>query len=161
MTNSGITKVFETAVLEADLSMIRTCITEKIYADPRFETGTYEKYMNYVKQHGLSITDPYCLRPDEFDLPKEAWNESFFNRSVEWFRLNFAPEERVPKLKQVGRQVFPEHKPKETPTEKKQPTTFHVAPAGRKGETKKPSWILLLGLGIAAVAAIIYLLKKL
>lgn len=110
MANDIMTDAFKRSVDKKDIAGIRTCITEHIYRDPTFATGRYEAEMDYTRENGVDIAESYQKRSDEFELPKEKWDDSYFYHMVEWFRLNFAPDERIPTLKQVGQKVFVEDK---------------------------------------------------
>lgn len=187
MSETPLTQIFIQSVNDKNIPYIRALIKGRILFDPTFSTQEYDRHMEYVQAHGIDITEPYEKRPDEFELPKEKWNEDYFLSLLEWFRLNFAPDKRIPKLKEVGRAVYRNnshvssdniktlsnkntHTQSYTQTKQrsnpqtKNNSTFHGVPRRRRNEkNRQPSLPLIVAAAIAAVtlvAMIIWVIKK-
>ncbi|MBP8641209.1 MAG: hypothetical protein KBI01_10005 [Oscillospiraceae bacterium] len=150
-----LTPIFKESVNEKDISGIRTSITECIYRDPTFQSGAYEAHMDYVNNNGVTISEPYQMQSNEFVLTEGEWDDRYFYRLVEWFRLNFAPDERIPKLKEVGKRVFVEKATKS----KEDNQNFRPVPGGRRNAMKKPSILAITGATAAAVVVILILIR--
>lgn len=116
--------------------------------------------MEYIKEHSISITEPFKKNINEREVPANSseWTKELFQDKVEDLRQNFAYDERVGELKKIGRVAYADQIKKETST-----PSFKEAPTGRRSNAKKTSPLMIFGTIVAVVAvivAIIFLFKK-
>lgn len=156
--STNMRQEFITAAQKNDAPYLRSFIASEIINDPTFKRGVCDDCMTYLKTNGVDITVPYELNTTEEPTPtdKTKWDKRLFLRKVEYLRKNFAYDERIGELREIGKVAYHD----ESASEK---ANFVEAPKGQRSEKKNTSLAALIG-AIAAVAAIIavivLLLKK-
>lgn len=156
--SKSLRQEFISATQKEDVPYLRSFIASEIINDPTFKKGVCDECMSYLKSNGVNITVPYELNTTEEPTPtdKSMWDKRLFLRKVEYLRKNFAYEERIGELREIGKVAYYEE-----PVSEK--ANFEEAPKGRRSEKKNSSLAAIFG-AIAAVAAIIaviaVLLKK-
>ena len=167
MTSGKDDLVLRKAIEHKDVADIKNILTAKLDLDPRFETGAFDADLKYLQADHPDIykelVEPY-RRLDELGegskLKKEEWSKTYFHTLTEWLRANFAPNERVPLIKQVGEAVYPLMR---TPLE---PEVIRPTPVKEAGSLpKKPnrqhqSNLLPALIAVAAVLAGIFFVIK-
>lgn len=149
------TETLEEEIRTNNIKAIKSGLTNVICFDPTFRTNKFELQLKYIEDKGINIRDPYKER-DEYRLKKEDWTKEYFFLLVEWLRQNFAIDERIEHVKEVGRFIFKEDKQSGPPSgiPKKKPVNELA---------EKKLKICLLTMVIAIVLVIIgvkYLGKK-
>lgn len=154
--NAALKEKFISAAKEENIPYLRSFITSEIINDPTFKNGDCHECMAYLKSKGIDITVPYELNPSEEDTPvnKELWTKNLFLRKVEYLRRNFAYDERIDDLRNIGRVAYAD----EIVEEKK--GNFAEAPKGCRSEKKNTSLAAMIG-AVTAVAAIIAVIAML
>ena len=164
MKNYDFQPEFIEAVEKKDISYLRSFIASTIRVDPAFNKAKCDDCMDYIKEHGLDITEVFKLNASEAPTPTNPseWTKDLFHDKVEYLRLNFAYNERVGELKKIGRTAYADQIKKENPKQ-----SFTEAPKGRRSNTQKTSLkaspLMIFGAITAAVAvivAIVLLFKK-
>ena len=165
MNNHDFQPEFIEAVEKKDVSYLRSFIASTIRVDPAFNKAKCNDCMSYIKEHGLDITEAFKLNASEEITPSDPsmWTKDLFYDKVEYFRLNFAYDERVSELKKIGRVAYADQIKKEVPN-----PSFSEAPKGRRSNTKKTSHVMTSPLMIfgaiaaatAVIVAIVFLFKK-
>lgn len=151
MTKKFEGTVFGKAVQERNLEDIRTYLVSAIDADPRFQSGEFEEKMAFLTQNGVDPTVPYVEDAMEFRKECGEWDKPYFFRLTEWLRLNFAPEQRLAHIKEVGRAVFP------APAQ----ASAAATPGKRVDYTPKKSPWVSIALAAVAVGTVALLLHRL
>lgn len=157
MKNTTFANEFLSAVEKKDLPYIKAYIASVILNDPRFEQAKCHDYMDYVRSHNLNITEPFKLNVSENVTPtdKSKWDKGLFRRKVEYLRLNFAYDERIKELEQIGKVAFEKPADDEASVKKTNNNTECFSNAPKRGRSKKKaSPFAILGV-IAAIAAIV------
>lgn len=165
---------FEQAIESKNLQSLRNMVTVWVKLDPYFSTGEYASMMKRIEDHGIDITVPYEEQPVEkryrergFPTNRELWTEDYFFHLVEWLRKNFAPEARLPHIKEVGRAV---RKPLENfqqapQAPESQPASRTSSRQSRQTQPPKSGWsskqIAAVIAAVAAVIALVALIFKL
>lgn len=153
------------AIKENDTPTLHTCLCMEIKLDPQFKTGRYEEILAYIKKQGVTVEVPYEKQSAEFKLPSNEWTELYFYRLTEWLRENFAPTERIPHIKEVGRAMFPEKKQSEPDFQKasqEQKTAQRAGvSSGKAAPRKKPGTVAAAIAAVVAVLALVALIVKL
>ena len=99
---------FLEAVEKRDFPELRTYITEKIQADPLFEKNESKLCMDFLKEKGLDITEPFQLNGGETPIPADRtkWDKWLFHDKVICLRRNFAYDERIQDIEKIGKEVY-------------------------------------------------------
>lgn len=106
---------FGKAVQERNLEDIRIYLVSAIDADPWFQSGEFEGKMAFLAQQGIDPTVPYVEDTVEFRKERGEWDKQYFFRLTEWLRLNFAPDQRLAHIREVGKAVFSAPAPVQAP----------------------------------------------
>ena len=99
---------FLNAIENKDLTYLRAYITEGILLDPCFEKNDCQHCMDFLKEKGIDITEPFQLNANESPTPqnKAEWNKDLFFYKVTYLRRNFAYDKRIPEIKDIGKEVY-------------------------------------------------------
>lgn len=160
MKNYDFQTEFIEAVDKEDIPYLRSFIASTIRVDPTFNKAKCEDCMEYIKEHSISITEPFKKNVNEREVPANSseWTKELFQDKVEDLRQNFAYNERIGELKKIGRVAYADQIKKETSK-----PSFKEAPTGRRSSAKKTSPLMIFGTIVAVAAvivAIIFLFKK-
>lgn len=98
----------KSSVENSNVVRIKTNIVEEIKKDPLFKTNNFYDAVKYAEENGISLKELYKLMDvEEKDIAeKEHWDKTYFYKKVNWLNQNFAVDERIPHIKEVGRFVF-------------------------------------------------------
>lgn len=156
MTKKFEGTVFGKAVQEQNLEDIRTYLISAIDADPWFQSGEFEEKMAFLAQQGVDPTVPYVEDAVEFRKERGEWDKQYFFHLTEWLRLNFAPDQRLAHIREVGKAVFPAPAPVQAPA-----TANHSKGAEHgfgKTSAALPPWasIALAAVAIGAAALLLH-----
>ena len=101
-------EVLENSVNNKDTVSIKSALTSIIkYEDPTFNTEDFNKAVKYVESKGITIQEPYKLMAEEYEIAENAsWTKKYFFYKTNMLEKNFAPAERIPHIKAVGKYVF-------------------------------------------------------
>lgn len=88
-----------------DIVALRGILIGKINRDPKFITRHFENTYNYIKNKGISLEEPYVIQSSEKET-KEENTVDYFRFLLVQLNNNFALEERLPKIKEVGRIAY-------------------------------------------------------
>lgn len=159
------------AIKEQDKTGIKSSIVYLIKTDPTFEKNDVEEAINYVNRQGIQICEEYKVQDGEnLEEDKTKWTEHYFYLITNWLADNFAPKERLPHIKEVGKSVF-----KSTHAQLKKEESFikekreghyenpTIAPSrSRRSHTKTVSTMKIFGVigaVVALVGVIVWLIK--
>ena len=94
------------AVQAQDVDQIRIIVTNIAYHDRGFYDGKFEEAIDYVKKNEVpGLWQKYD--GEDFNENKEDWNGDYWADLTASLMDNFC-EERIAKLKEVGRYVYPQ-----------------------------------------------------
>ena len=169
MENQAFREDFYEAIEKKDIPYLRAYIAAKIRNDQKFERNACDDCMRFLKEKGLDITEKFKLNVSEKEAPTDQalWTEKLFYDKVEYLRLNFAYDERVPELREIGRTVYGKEKSEKgsnlsAETSRKNMTASKTVEESQRG-SRQTSPFAIVG-AIAAIVAIIglivFLLKK-
>lgn len=160
MTRKYDGTVFGQAVQERNLEDIRIYLVSAIDADPWFQSGEFDEKMVFLARQDVDPTVPYAEGAEEFRKEREEWDKPYFFRLTEWLRLNFAPNQRLAHIKEVGRAVFPAP----AQTQIRSPGEAGCREGAKRARENAPAFLPLwatIALTVAAVGAVALLLRGL
>lgn len=167
MSNFTFWPEFVEAVESGDKQGIKSYITSQIKNDPTFKNGNCHKYMEYVKEKGIDIIEPFKLNASEEPTPtdKSKWTKELFYGKIEYLRLNFAYDDRIKEIEQIGKIAYTEAEKQKNTTKKKESTkaNFPQAPQRSQSAKKSASPFPMIGAivaTVAVVASIVAIFKK-
>lgn len=98
----------ENSVNEKNTVLIKAALTLIIKNDdPTFKTDDFNEAVKYVESKGITIQEPYKLMAEEYEIADNAgWTQKYFYYKTNMLEENFAPAERIPHIKDVGKYVF-------------------------------------------------------
>ena len=154
-----ISENLKNAVLDNDLTAIRSSFYTILLSDPGFETDRFDEALEYVKSH--NVKDLIDEHDGEELLEKEYWNEEYFDLLASKLQDNFS-KERIKQLKTVAKEVYSCDSDDEV---KKDEYTSNVST--NKAKTiisdicfdDKYAWVRKLGIFIVVVWFIRYIFK--
>lgn len=146
---------FISAAKDKDIPALRSFVTFEIINDPTFKKKRCDECMEYLKNQGINITEEYQMDSVEEPTPtdKSMWDKRLFLKKVEFLRRNFAYDDRIKELREIGPVVYAGEMDDEEPN-------FSKAPKGQRSGKKNTSLAMIIG-AIAAAAAIIALIVAL
>lgn len=113
MTYGENDEVLKNAIQNKDVAKIRNILITVIGLDPRFETKAIERDLEYLEGCYPELYNEICEPFKEMKaygekrLSRDAWDRQYFHTLIEWLRVNFAPDQRLAHIKEVGETVYP------------------------------------------------------
>lgn len=152
MNDMKFTQKFVDAAENGDISTLRNYVAESIQIDPLFEDSICEDCMAYLKGKGVDITEPLHKTAIEPLVPQDhsLWKKELFHEKVECLRQNFAYDERIPEIKEIGKEVYGK-KSVNSPTAQVEIKKCKVSPFAIAG---------IVAAIVAVIGLIIWILKK-
>jgi hypothetical protein len=158
------------AILKKDIKIIRNILTTSMVQDPGFNKGVFEERLKRCFAAGFSESDifvPFDGKPLNYN--QSAWTNDYYAEQCTEFRYNFSCE-RLEHLRKVGGKLY---RPTETPAssyheeaKKKYGAGEYYPPGSRPGKASKsqgdefPKWLILAGIGAAALFLLWMLFRK-
>ena len=106
-------KTYDDTIKNNEKGALKALLIHIISGDPTFITTEFEEALKYIKSKGISkedLEEKYIKQEDEYDLPKSEWNKDYYHIQLVWLRDNFALKERLPKIKEIGKEVYKNEK---------------------------------------------------
>ncbi len=101
------------AIEKKKIGVLRALLVGIIGSDPTFATTEYKEARQYISDqsramHGieLMIEETYSLQEGEHEKEPQEWDEAYYQMQLVWLRDNFAINERLPKIKEIGNVVY-------------------------------------------------------
>lgn len=141
---------FENYIKEKNIEDIRIAIESSNALDPNGERGEVEERLSLLKNK-ISDDELYEKHDDELYpiLPKEQWDEDYFNKQKVKLQRNFS-KERLEHVRELGKFIFPQ----EVKTTKIKEEQSKIS---QKKSSKNKSFAIIGVVVIGVVAAIVLL----
>ena len=162
MSQYKANKILNDRIRANDISALKSGLINIIRFDQMFRTSKFNEQLKYIEDQGIKIRVPYEEEVDEYRLEKEDWTQDYFFHLMEWLRLNFAPSQRIPHMREVGRFVFKDTlKASHTPSFQEAPEDGGSQKKQKPGKQVELRNLLLPVLIILVVImALIWVVKK-
>lgn len=105
-------ETFDNAIKNKEKGVLKALLIGIIGSDPTFSTTEYKEATAYIKAKSakmngstLNLSENYNKQDDEYELPKENWDEKYYQMLLVWYRNNYAVT-RLDNIKMVGKEVY-------------------------------------------------------
>ncbi len=106
-------ETYDNAICNGDLGALRALIVGIIGSDPTFATSEAAEAIRYIQVRSkellgkkINLDENYIKQEDEYEKDISEWDEKYFQMQLIWLRYNFARRYRIPKIKEIGKQVY-------------------------------------------------------
>ncbi len=104
---------YDNAIAQRDISTLRGLLVSIIGSDPTFATQEYVEAKRYIKEKSIELLgmelildEPYSKQENETYIDQDDWDEDHYQKLIVWLRDNYAPKERLEKIREVGSFVY-------------------------------------------------------
>lgn len=146
-------ETYNNAIKNKDVGVLRALLTGIIGSDPTFATTEFDEAQEYIEEQSvavngekLEITEAYKIQEDEVEVGEAERDEKYFQMNLVWLRDNFNLNTRLPKIKEIGKDVY---KNKATLGKAKAESKAKAENRENKSERKKEQTVGATGDGFA------------
>ena len=106
-----------------DISILRECVSNIIYASRNFSSGEFDEMVRYVESKGIKLKDDSLVGDPPISSQKSSFTDEDFARAIFELKRNFC-DKRIEDVKHIGRTLYPS-----------KPKSNGASPAGKSSDS--------------------------
>lgn len=113
----------ESGIKNSDISILRECVSNIIYASRNFSSGEFDEMVRYVESKGIKLKDDSLVGDPPISSQKSSFTDEDFARAIFELKRNFC-DERIKDVKYIGKTLYPS-----------KPKSNGASPAGKSSDS--------------------------